>query len=430
MKVQRIVLANTAEINSRVWTDKEDQRLMYLLDKIGENRWSQISSIISNKSSLQTFYRYRYLKRELIKNHNWTPSEDAFLIKNSKTNQNKWKFVQKDFLKLFNKYVPIFILKKRNQYLKNKDEPRDNNKTESKSTDLFHDSSFTAKKRNLQSLNGKYACYNSNEDASFYQSNKVLSNFNDNCSLQNKEFSLDFITEDKNSYFCKLMKLQEAQDYSNESERKLIRDYYNPVEEDSYTKELKKRPFIITKIPKHIKHSYTLKDHIQTLKNNNDQLVNMNYLLINTIKKLIEEDENKKYSNRNSSFFINPYLNLLENEQDNNNNNILINKINEEKENDLTSVSSNPDIFRILSDVPQNSAFITKDPSKDNKYTTLTSKDLLCFSNHWCWEMYLSIEKFLSSELTAVISSIEKRISFKLGRISLALKSNSEVANA
>jgi hypothetical protein len=422
MKVQRIVLANNAEMNSKIWTDKEDQRLMYLIDKMGENRWSQIASIISSKSPKQTFYRYKHLKREQTRNKNWTSEEDTFLIKNTNS-ITKWKVVQSQFVKTFGKYVPVFVLKSRKHCLNGKNKiVQEKSKLGHSSTDFLNDFTYTGNKRSFTDTNVDMNAYKNHlKPTNMVKYNHLLlgppSNSSDFCKLPTNVTTSDIVTkENKSKYFEELMKLQEIQDsMAFEPEKKIIQEYYNPVEEDSYMKEAKKRPFIITKVPKHIKHSYSLKEHIKSLKNNNDQLVNINYLLINTINKLLEEEKHALETlERTEDYFKHP-LRLSDNTHTNNHISL---KALEEREHDITSMSTRPDIFRTLSDIPQinqNKSLANTNLPKANKEAfTLTSKDLQCFSNHWCWKMYLSIEKFMSSELVGMMSSVEKSISDRI----------------
>lgn len=77
-----------------IWTTKEDQILLNLIEIDSRKNWKKISSLLNNKTPLQCFYRFRKINPE-IKKSKWTKEEDILIISLQEKYGNSWSLFSK-----------------------------------------------------------------------------------------------------------------------------------------------------------------------------------------------------------------------------------------------------------------------------------------------------------------------------------------------
>ena len=88
---------NSTRILKKKWTDKETEKLLYLVDKEGEN-WRIISELMGNKNAKQCMQKYQNSVK-IKKKGNWSQEEDDLLTEwVEKNGPTKWtqcaKYIQ------------------------------------------------------------------------------------------------------------------------------------------------------------------------------------------------------------------------------------------------------------------------------------------------------------------------------------------------
>ena len=75
------------------WSEKDDRKLLKLVDKYGEHAWKQIASCIGNRSDAQCRYRYTILLRDKFKNDVKSNfNSDGGLFDNVESNESSSPF--------------------------------------------------------------------------------------------------------------------------------------------------------------------------------------------------------------------------------------------------------------------------------------------------------------------------------------------------
>lgn len=125
--VEKSVFLITKVKNRKKWTIEEDLTLIQLANFYKEKNWKKISSLLSNKTALQCFSRYRRIRPGLKKGH-WNKEEDEAVLKLIKLYGKQWSKIAKIFKKRNGKQIRdryINILdpnSRRNQFSKKEDE--------------------------------------------------------------------------------------------------------------------------------------------------------------------------------------------------------------------------------------------------------------------------------------------------------------------
>lgn len=81
----------------KVFTSSEDQQLISLVDKYGDNDWRLISDNMPNRTPHQCRERYKYYLSPHVVNGPWTLQEDMLLFEKYREFGPKWSLIQPFF---------------------------------------------------------------------------------------------------------------------------------------------------------------------------------------------------------------------------------------------------------------------------------------------------------------------------------------------
>lgn len=81
----------------KVFTSSEDQRLISLVEKYGDNDWRLISDNMPNRTPHQCRERYKYYLSPHVVNGPWTLQEDMLLFEKYREFGPKWSLIQPFF---------------------------------------------------------------------------------------------------------------------------------------------------------------------------------------------------------------------------------------------------------------------------------------------------------------------------------------------
>lgn len=95
---------NPKKCQKRLFTIEEDEQLISLVNKYGENNWNKISEMMKkmnfNRNCRQCRDRYfHYLNPNITNDSNWSSEEDNLLLKSVEQFGKKWKYFEKIFPK-------------------------------------------------------------------------------------------------------------------------------------------------------------------------------------------------------------------------------------------------------------------------------------------------------------------------------------------
>lgn len=355
MKVKSSANDAASQFNFK-WDSIHDLKLMHLLDKFGVKCWSMVSLKMKSIPCMQLYYRYKFLKRELIKNTLWNNVENEFLLTKSQIRPISWKNIQTEFRRIFNKYVPIFALVDRTNKLLHENKKNDDSK--SVNFNLLQNKRLNSVSYEIKKLSDM-----DSNDCS-------LSDYENNYKTNLIEVSLN----NEKSYFSNLFKIGEKEEQISSSNKNSYIFYKKST-----------KPFIINKVPK--------LSYITQINN-----TNFSTSMLTISQKDINFDFKEKINYNKFDELHSPSYTS-------------INKIVLEPKEKMENFKE-PKNFQELNNMSNFTA-----AKKDNCIVNLSTQalsieDFLCLPNFWCFEMFLSIEKFVFFNIPILLNLLKKLFKF------------------
>ncbi|EAY14092.1 Myb-like DNA-binding domain containing protein [Trichomonas vaginalis G3] len=79
------------------FTPEDDKKLLYYVDKLGTNKWFEVSICMGNKTTRQCRERYKTYLAPNISHETWTPEDDHLLMNKYNEFGSKWSAISKFF---------------------------------------------------------------------------------------------------------------------------------------------------------------------------------------------------------------------------------------------------------------------------------------------------------------------------------------------
>lgn len=79
------------------WTDSEDDTLRELVQRYAEGSWSEVASRLPGRSAKQCRERWKFNLCPTINKADWTPEEDALLVRLQRSSGNRWALIARSF---------------------------------------------------------------------------------------------------------------------------------------------------------------------------------------------------------------------------------------------------------------------------------------------------------------------------------------------
>jgi hypothetical protein len=83
-------------IRKNPFSEKEDERLSALVQRIGTNNWEIIAKLMPNRNIRQVRERWLNYLNPYLKHSPWTPEEDRILVKSVQKYGTKWQIITKN----------------------------------------------------------------------------------------------------------------------------------------------------------------------------------------------------------------------------------------------------------------------------------------------------------------------------------------------
>jgi hypothetical protein len=82
---------------SRSWTPREDEVILRLVEKLGDQHWDQIAASLSNRTARRCRERFRNYLAPSPPQTTWTDSENSLLLRLQRQIGTRWKVISGHF---------------------------------------------------------------------------------------------------------------------------------------------------------------------------------------------------------------------------------------------------------------------------------------------------------------------------------------------